>query len=208
MHRGPGAGGRALTLWPGRPSPRGAIWDGEGTNFSLFSAHAERVELCLFDAEDGEQRYALSRGEGAVWHGYLPGIGPGQRYAYRVHGRWAPREGHRFNPAKLAIDPYARAIEGPVRFEAARTLAFAPGGDDSQLDGEDDARAIPKCVVIDPAFEWEDDRRPETPWSETVVYSCTSRASRCKTGPSAATFAAPTRDLPRTSRSPICARSA
>ncbi len=105
-----------------------------------------------------------------MWHGYLPGVGPGQRYAYRVHGRWAPREGHRFNPAKLAIDPYARAIEGPVRFEAARTLAFAPGGDDSQLDGEDDARAIPKCVVIDPAFDWEDDRRPETPWSETVIY--------------------------------------
>jgi isoamylase len=104
-------------IWPGRPFPLGATWDGEGTNFSFFSENAERVELCLFDGDDREQRYELTQRTAFNWHGYLPGVGPGQRYGLRVHGPWAPEHGHRFNPAKLLIDPYAKAIDGGVRWE-------------------------------------------------------------------------------------------
>ena len=100
------------TPWPGSPFPLGATWDGEGTNFSLYSENAERVELCLFDDEDVEVRVPLEERTTQIWHGYLPGVGPGQRYAYRVHGPWAPERGHRFNPAKLLLDPYAKAIDG------------------------------------------------------------------------------------------------
>ena len=101
-----------MRVWPGKPFPLGPRWDGEGTNFSLFSEHAEKVELCLFDEHDRETRYELTERTAFNWHGYLPGIGPGQRYGYRVHGPWAPEQGHRFNPAKLLIDPYAKSIEG------------------------------------------------------------------------------------------------
>jgi glycogen operon protein len=158
--------------WPGRPFPLGATWDGQGTNFSLFSENAERVELCLFDDDDRETRLDLTERTAFNWHGYLPGVGPGQRYAYRVHGPWAPREGHRFNPAKLLLDPYAKAIDGRVDHEAASTLPYVPGGPDADLepDDEDDADAIPKCVVVDPSFDWEGDARLETPWAETIVY--------------------------------------
>jgi isoamylase len=158
--------------WPGQPFPLGAIWDGSGTNFSLFSENAERVELCLFDAEGRETRYELTERTAFNWHGYLPGVGPGQHYGFRVYGPWAPEDGHRFNPSKLLIDPYAKAIEGPVRWEAGNTLPYVPGGKDPDLhaDDEDDADAIPKCLIIDPAFDWEGDTRPETPWSETVIY--------------------------------------
>jgi isoamylase len=155
--------------WPGRPFPLGATWDGEGTNFSVFSEHAERVELCLFDDADVETRYELAERTAFNWHGYLPGVQPGQRYGYRVHGQWAPGHGHRFNPAKLVVDPYALAIDGGVRFDAARVLPYAEGHPDLR-DDEDDAAAIPKCVVVNQAFDWEGDRRPETPWPETVIY--------------------------------------
>jgi len=154
---------------PRRPFPLGATWDGEGTNFSLFSENAERVELCLFDDADVETRYELTERTAFNWHGYLLGVRPGQRYGYRVHGRWAPEHGHRFNPAKLVIDPYALAIDGVVRFDAARVLPYVAGQPDVP-DGEDDAAAIPKCVVVDPSFDWEGDRRLETPWPETVIY--------------------------------------
>jgi glycogen operon protein len=160
-------------VWPGRPFPLGAIWDGEGTNFSLFSEQAERVELCLFDEESRETRVELTERTAFNWHGYLPGIGPGQRYGVRVHGPYAPHEGKRFNPAKLLIDPYAKAIEGPVRYDAANVLPYVPGGDedaDLEPDDEDDADAIPKCIVIDPRFDWEGDEWPRTPWHETVIY--------------------------------------
>jgi glycogen operon protein len=156
-------------VWPGRPFPLGATWDGEGTNFSLFSENAERVSLCLFDDEDVETRYELTERTAFNWHGYLPGIGPGQRYAYRVYGPWAPERGHRFNPAKLLVDPYARAIDGPVRFGAGRVLPYVAGHPDER-DETDDAAAIPKSVVIDPSFDWEGDVRLDTPWSETVIY--------------------------------------
>jgi len=161
--------------WPGQPFPLGATWDGAGTNFSLFSEHAEGVELCLFDAADCEERHRLREQTAFNWHGYLPDVGPGQRYAFRVEGPYAPDSGHRFNPAKLLLDPYAKAIEGPVDFAAARVFPYVPGaGDDPDLrrDDSDDAAAIPKCVVVDPAFDWEGDDggRPRTAWHETVIY--------------------------------------
>jgi isoamylase len=161
-----------VNVWPGEPFPLGAVWDGEGTNFSLFSEHAERVELCLFDGDDRETRLEIRERTAFNWHCYLPGVGPGQRYAYRVHGPYAPQQGHRFNPVKLLIDPYAKAIEGPIRYELANTLPYVPGGSEADLrpDGADDAAAIPKSVVTDDRFDWEGDRRLETPWHETVIY--------------------------------------
>ena len=131
-------------VWPGRPFPLGASWDGEGTNFSLFSENAHRVELCFFDEHDNERRVELTEQTAHIWHGYLPGIGPGQRYGYRVHGHYAPEEGHRFNAAKLLIDPYAKAIEGPIAYDRANTLPYHPdGSDDADLrhDDSDDAPA-------------------------------------------------------------------
>ena len=111
-------------LWPGRPFPLGATWDGNGTNFSLFSEQAERVELCLFGDDDAEERVELTERTAFNWHGYLPGVGPGQRYGYRVHGPYDPRAGHRFNPAKLLIDPYAKSIEGKVRWNRGNVLPY------------------------------------------------------------------------------------
>ena len=161
-------------LWPGRPFPLGATWDGEGTNFALFSEHAARVELCLFDDRGNEERLELRERTALNWHGYVAGIGPGQRYAYRVHGPWAPQEGHRFNPSKLLLDPYAKAIAGAIDFDATSTLPYVPGGEDAdlELDATDDAAAIPKCVVVDASFDWEDDDevRPRIPWHEAVIY--------------------------------------
>jgi glycogen operon protein len=150
----------------------GPTWDGQGTNFSLFSEHAEKVELCLFDDDDRETSYALTERTAFHWHGYLPGIRPGQRYGYRVHGPWQPEQGHRFNASKLLIDPYAKSIEGPILWELGNTLPYVPGGDDADLerDDEDDAAAIPKSVVTDDEFDWEDDRPLQRPWHETVIY--------------------------------------
>jgi isoamylase len=160
-------------VWPGRPFPLGATWDGSGTNFSLFSENAHRVELCLFDDDGRERRVELRERTAFNWHCYLPGTGPGQRYGYRVHGPYEPLAGHRFNAAKLLIDPYAKAIEGPVEWERGNTLPYVPdGADDADLepDDEDDADAIPKGIVVDPGFDWEGDRLLERPWDETVIY--------------------------------------
>ncbi len=161
-----------MRVWPGKPFPLGPRWDGEGTNFSLFSEHAEKVELCLFDANDRETRYELTERTAFNWHGYLPGIGPGQRYGYRVYGAWAPEQGHRFNPDKLLIDPYAKSIEGPILWGNGNVLPYVPGGEDADLerDDEDDAAAIPKSVVTDESFDWQEDRPPARPWHETVIY--------------------------------------
>ena len=156
-------------VWPGVPFPLGPSWDGAGTNFSLYSEHAEHVELCLFDDEDAEERIEVRQQTAHNWHVYLPGVGPGQRYGYRVHGPWDPAKGHRFNPAKLLIDPYAKSIEGPIGFGEARLLAYVPGQEDVR-DGEDSAPAIPRSVVIDDAFDWEGDVRLDRPWPETVIY--------------------------------------
>ena len=160
-------------VWPGDPFPMGATWDGGGTNFSIFSENATKVELCLFDEDDNEERIPLNEVTAFNWHGYLPLVAPGQRYAFRVHGPYEPERGHRFNPAKLLLDPYAKSIEGPIRFDAANVLPYVPTGEadaDLEPDDEDDADAIPRCVVIDPRFEWEGDRPLRTPWHQTVIY--------------------------------------
>jgi isoamylase len=160
-----------MDTWPGQPFPLGACWDGEGTNFSLFSEGAESVELCLFDESGGEQRLGMRDRRALNWHCYVPGVGPGQRYGFRVHGPYDPGSGRRFNPAKLLIDPYAKAIEGVVDWDAANVLPFAPGrAEDSEPDLEDDAPAIPKAVVIDDAFDWQEDRPPQVPFADTVIY--------------------------------------
>src|SRR5438874_2463120 len=161
-------------VWPGRPFPLGAIWDGSGTNFSIFSEHAEGVELCLFDDTGNEQRVEVTQRRALNWHCYLPDISPGQRYGYRVRGPYAPSEGQRFNPDKLLIDPYAKAIDGVVDWaHDANVLPYVPDGTeeaDLELDDEDDAPAMPKSVVIDDAFLWEGDRHPDVPLADTMIY--------------------------------------
>jgi isoamylase len=159
-----------MRIWPGTPYPLGATWDGSGTNFALFSEVAERVELCLFgSAGDGEEtRVELIEVDGFVWHGYLPGVGPGTRYGYRVHGPYDPRSGHRCNPAKLLLDPYGKAAAGQLHWhEALFSYHFTDPG---RLNTEDSAPHMPKNVVINPFFDWGDDRPPHTPYHETVIY--------------------------------------
>jgi isoamylase len=161
-------------VWPGRPFPLGPTWDGEGTNFSLFSRNAQRVELCLFDEDDRERRIELTHVTAHNWHCYLPGIGPGTRYGYRVHGPYDPEHGHRFNPHKLLIDPYAKGIEGAVQWDQANTLPYVPDSDnpdaDLEMDEEDSAAAIPKSLVLDTGFDWEGDRPPGHAWADMVIY--------------------------------------
>jgi glycogen operon protein len=151
-----------LRVWPGKPSPLGATFDGSGVNFALFSEHATRVELCLFESPDAKTesvRVALPEKTNQVWHGYLPGVLPGQVYGYRVHGAFDPRQGHRFNPRKLLLDPYAREIVRELRWE------------DGVMDPEcDSAPFAPLARVSDPAFAWHNDSPPRTPWHETFVY--------------------------------------
>jgi isoamylase len=163
-----------MEVWPGRPFPLGAQWDGGGTNFSLFSEHCERAVLCLFDEGGNETCMDLGARTALNSHCYLPGVGPGQRYGFRVQGPYAPAQGHRFNPAKLLIDPYAKAIEGVVdQSMDASVLPYVPSGEDDadlEPDDEDDAAAIPKSVVIDDAFLWEGDRPPRVPFADTVIY--------------------------------------
>ena len=151
-------------LSAGQAEPLGASFDGKGVNFTLFSAHAERVELCVFDAHGNEQRFDLPGRTGEVWHGYLDGVKPGLRYGYRVHGPWDPANGHRFNPAKLLLDPYALQVEGELR-----DTGLLCGGLD-QPDSRDSAPAAPKGVVIADRYDWEDDTPPATPWGKTVIY--------------------------------------
>jgi glycogen operon protein len=153
--------------WPGRPYPLGATFDGFGTNFAVYSGVAERVELCLF--EDGEEhRVPLERGIGQIWHGYLPRVGPGWRYGYRVHGPWDPGRGLRCNPHKLLVDPYARAISETVRW----CPALRGDGPDGEPSAEDSAPYTYRSVVVQPYFDWGNDRRLEIPWNETVIYEC------------------------------------
>ena len=158
-----------MKVWPGNPYPLGSTYDGSGTNFALFSEIAERVELCLFDDAGNETRVDLSEVTGYCWHSYLPEIEPGQRYGYRVHGPWNPAEGHRCNPAKLLLDPYAKAIEGQVEWdEAVFPYDFAEGPDAPS--DADSAPFMPKCVVHQPFFDWSGDRLLQRPWHETVIY--------------------------------------
>jgi isoamylase len=158
-----------MRLWPGSPFPLGARFDGVGTNFAVFSEVAERVELCLFDGGGGETRIALTETTANVWHGYAPGVGPGQRYGYRVHGPFAPEHGVRCSPSKLLLDPYATAVDGEVQWdESLFTYHFDdPGG---RLNEADSGAFVPKGVVTNPYFDWSNDRPPRTPWNETIVY--------------------------------------
>jgi glycogen operon protein len=163
-----------MRLRPGRPYPLGATWDGVGVNFALFSEHATRVELCLFDSPAAaveRERIALPEYTDMVWHGYLPDVRPGQRYGYRVHGPYAPDAGHRFNPNKVVLDPYAKAIGRNLRWcDELFGYTVGDAAEDLSLDARDNAAVAPLGAVVDPAFTWGDDRPPRTPWHETVIY--------------------------------------
>ncbi len=158
-----------MKVWPGHPYPLGAIYDGFGTNFSLFSEIADRVELCLFDAEGNETRIELPEVTGYCWHGYLPEVEPGQRYGFRVHGPWKPEEGHRCNPAKLLLDPYAKAIEGTIEWDEAVFPYQFEEGPETPND-LDSAPYVMRSVVHQPHFDWNGDRRLQIPWHETIIY--------------------------------------
>jgi glycogen operon protein len=163
-------GGPSDSVWPGDPSPLGASWDGSGVNFAVYSENATRIDVCLFDAADGPEtaRIRLPETEAHVFHGYVPGLRPGQLYGLRAHGPWEPEKGHRFNPHKLLVDPYAKALAGA--FDPHGPVLGYRDGDDLRIDETDSARAVPKGVVIDDGFPWTDDRAPRTPWHETVIY--------------------------------------
>ena len=161
------------TVWPGKPYPLGAVWDGKGVNFALFSEHADKVELCLFDAKGRRerQRVTLQEQTDQVWHCYLPEARPGLRYGYRVFGPYQPERGLRFNPHKLLLDPYAKAIVGSLLWSDTQ-FGYKIGHrrEDLSFDQRDSAAGMPKCQVINPAFAWGDDRPPAIPWHETVIY--------------------------------------
>ena len=154
----------------GQPYPLGATWDGAGTNFALFSANATAVDLCLFDGSGAEQaRIPLPERTDEVWHGHLADARPGTVYGYRVHGPWAPEAGHRFNPAKLLLDPYARALQGELRWGPEVYGHHLEGNDDRVIDARDSAAFVSKAVVTDPAHTWRI-LRPTVPWGHTVIY--------------------------------------
>ena len=163
-----------MRVWPGNPYPLGATWDGKGVNFALFSEHATKVELCLFEAVDADKetaRIPLPEQTDHVWHAYLPEVLPGQLYGYRVYGPYAPWQGHRFNPNKIVLDPYAKSIGRDVRWADA-LFGYCLGDAEADLsyDARDNAAYAPLAVVIDPAFTWGDDRAPRTPWHKTIIY--------------------------------------
>jgi isoamylase len=165
--------GERIRIEPGNSHPLGATWDGRGVNFALFSASAERVELCLFDPAGKKEleRIVLPEYTNEVWHGYFPDLRPGQLYGYRVHGPYDPEHGHRFNPNKLLIDPYAKSLHGRLLWNDAH-FGYRVGHRraDLSFDRRNNARGIPKSVVIDPAHSWGNDRPPTVPWDETVIY--------------------------------------
>ncbi|MGB6563705.1 MAG: glycogen debranching protein GlgX, partial [Candidatus Binataceae bacterium] len=160
-------------VWRGQPQPLGASWDGEGVNFALFSERADRVELCLFDLRTRREteRIAMRWQTNQVWHCYLPEARPGLLYGYRVHGPYDPKQGLRFNPHKLLLDPYAKHIDGDIRWSDA-LFGYRVGGarEDLTMDRRDDAPGMPKCRVVDTAFTWGEDRPPRAPWHDTIIY--------------------------------------
>jgi glycogen operon protein len=160
----------ALRVWRGNPHPLGATWDGSGVNFAIFSEHADRVELCLFDPDgSNEQRITLTEQTDLVWHCYLPDVRPGQRYGYRVHGRYEPRLGHRYNPAKLLIDPYAKRFDGEGTWDDS-LFGYVVGAEDDEPDRRDSAPFVPKSVVVNHAFVWGGDTQLRTPLDRTLIY--------------------------------------
>jgi glycogen operon protein len=165
---------RNQEVWPGHPYPLGATWDGEGVNFALFSEHATKVELCLFDAPDAtheSRRIAMPEQTDLVWHAYLPGIRPGQLYGYRVHGPYEPARGHRFNPNKVLLDPYAKGVGRPAIW-GDELFGYRLGDEqaDLSLDDRDNAAIAPLAEVVDRSFDWGDDRPPSTAWHRTLIY--------------------------------------
>ena len=165
-----------MRVWPGSPHPLGATWDGVGVNFAIFSEHATSVELCLFDHPDAAESYAqvsMPEANDHVWHAYLPDVRPGTLYGYRVDGPYEPERGHRFNPAKLLIDPYALAVSGAIKW-SDELFGYTVGdpAEDLSRDPRDSAGDMPKCMVVDPAFTWGDDRPPHTPMNRTMIYEC------------------------------------
>ncbi|EPP6253013.1 glycogen debranching protein GlgX, partial [Cronobacter sakazakii] len=166
--------GKAFEITAGCSYPLGANYDGEGVNFAIFSAHAERVELCLYDPSGKNEiaRLTLPEYTHEVWHGYVPGLQPGALYGYRVHGPYDPENGHRFNPNKLLVDPYARDLVGNIEWNEAH-FAYDLLHEDKDLtfDERDSAPYMPKCRVIDPnEFDWQDQNRPSIAWPHAVVY--------------------------------------
>jgi glycogen operon protein len=158
-----------METWPGRPYPPGATWDGEGTNFALFAEAADGVDLCLFDRDGAETRLPLTEVTAHVWHGYVPGVSPGRLYGFRVHGPYEPRRGLRFNPAKLLLDPYAKAVDAGLDWHDS-VLGYVAGQSDDVPDGRDSAGHVPYGVVTDTLFPWGEDQLPRRPWHETVIY--------------------------------------
>jgi isoamylase len=162
---------RAYRIWPGKPAPLGATWDGTGVNFAIYSAHATAVDLCLFDSAYADReivRLPLTERTNLVWHGYVPNLRPGQLYGYRVHGPYDPKNGHRFNPNKLLMDPYTRAIGRRMRWDDS-VFGFTINSPE-RMDDRDSAPWAPLGAVIDPSFHWGDDRPPRTSWADTVIY--------------------------------------
>lgn len=162
----------------GAPLPLGASWDGQGVNFALFSANAEKVELCLFDSSGNREleRIVLPEVTDQVWHGYLPNCEVGTVYAYRVYGPYAPKSGHRFNHHKLLLDPYAKQLSGTLTWnDSMYGFRYGDKNEDLTFDASDSAEYMPKAVVVDETFDWEDDQPPRIPWSETVLYEAHTR---------------------------------
>ncbi|NAZ83549.1 glycogen debranching protein GlgX [Kineococcus sp. R8] len=157
-----------MQIWPGRPYPLGATYDGAGTNFALFSEVAERIELCLVEEDGTETRVDLPEVDGFVWHAFLPSVMPGQRYGYRVHGPFDPEKGHRCQPEKLLLDPYAKAIEGQV--DGDESLFSYEFGDNGAINAADSAGHTMLSVVVNPFFDWGNDRRPGHEYHESVIY--------------------------------------
>jgi len=158
-----------MRIWPGKAYPLGATYDGAGTNFSIFSEVAERIELCLFNEDGMEERVDLPEMTSYCWHGYFPDVGPDQRYGFRVHGPWAPAEGHYCNPAKLLLDPYAKAIEGKVDWNEA-VFSYHFDDPEGKRNDQDSAVYMPKSVVINPFFDWTNDRSPQVSLHKTIIY--------------------------------------
>ncbi len=157
-----------MRVWPGSPLPLGATFDGVGTNISIFSDVADSVELCVFDADDNEERIALPERSGSIWHGYFPDLEANTKYGFRIHGPWDPGNGHRCNPAKLLLDPYARAIEGT--FDWGQSLFSYDFDDHDVMDSTDSASTSPRSLVVNPFFDWATDQPLHHPWAETVIY--------------------------------------
>ncbi|WP_087002948.1 glycogen debranching protein GlgX [Gulosibacter sp. 10] len=157
-----------MESWPGTAYPLGATYDGSGTNFAIYTDGAERVELCLFDEDGEETRVRLYEQDGYVWHCYLPSVQPGQRYGYRIHGPYDPASGQRFNPSKLVLDPYAKAISGDITWDQA--VFSYDFGDPDSFNDQDSAPYMPKGVVINPYFDWTGDRHPRTPYADSLIY--------------------------------------